>query len=515
VCDAPAGCGILPDAARRAEVAVPARNLLACLMLLVVPPVAAVRATGSAEAQPLAAAQPPAAALRVAPRAVVTRAATAIEREYFDVTRAKTVAADLRAAAAAGRFDAMTDPRDLASALTTRLQPIDRHFVVTWATPVVAPAAPPASAASGPAVDPARARPVARPPTPRSRSPLLDADAQLRRNFGFRRVDVLPGNVGLVQLDSFAPFSADAPAPSAREVADVALAFVARTGALIVDLRENGGGSPAMVGYLAGHFVPEDADVFNVFEQRDAPDQSERSPVPIADARRRTDVPLYVLVSARTGSAAESFAYTLQAAKRATIVGEPTGGAANPGRFVDLGDGLRLFVSFGRPVNPVTRSNWEGTGVRPDVQVPAADALLAAHELALNEQFRRLTAADSAPAADPPAVDELRWTLDAVRAQRQPARAANAAEFAGAYGPRRVRADGSRLVLEHGRRPPKTLLPLGGDTYTLAEDPYVRFEFERDAGGRVAALVTRTVGGLVTRDARAAPAERESAATVH
>ena len=107
---------------------------------------------------------------------------------------------------------------------------------------------------------------------------------------------------------------------------------------------------------------------------------SEAPAIPYATPR--TQVPLYVLVDGGTGSAAESFAYTLRSAKRATIVGERSAGAANPGAMIDVGDGFAVFVSDGSPVNPITRTNWEATGVAPDVAAISAEALDAALRLA-------------------------------------------------------------------------------------------------------------------------------------
>ena len=263
--------------------------------------------------------------------------------------------------------------------LTDRLRREDAHFGVVWSPPAPAPDAKSATA-SAPAAPP---------------SPVGDAGAVARENHGVRRVEVLPGNVGLVELTLFSHFEPDeALAGSAREVADAALALVARTQALIIDLRDCRGGSPAMVGYLVGHFVAEDADVYNTFKSR-GPDEYERPTVPIT--ARRLDLPLYVVVSGRTGSAAESFAYTLQAAGRATVVGAPTAGGANPGGVVDLGGGLSIFISHGSPVNPITKRNWEGSGVIPDRVVEVKDAQSVAYELALEADARARARRDPPP----------------------------------------------------------------------------------------------------------------------
>ena len=276
-------------------------------------------------------------------------------------------------------------------------------------------------------------------------------------------------------------------------MADAALALVARTQALIIDLRDCRGGSPAMVGYLAGHFVAEDADVYNTFKSR-GPDEYERPTVPIT--ARRLDLPLYVVVSGRTGSAAESFAYTLQAAGRATVVGGPTAGGANPGGVVDLGGGLSIFISFGSPVNPITKRNWEGTGVIPDRVVEAKDAQSVAYELALEAMLAKSTPG--------PAADEATWALDASRAAREaaPVSDADRARYAGTYGTRVIRDQDGELIYVLDRRPPKRLIALGGDLFTLEGAPFTRLEFERDDQGRASALVMRQVQGSVARFAR-------------
>jgi hypothetical protein len=407
------------------------------------------------------------------PRATVARIGELIESSYFDPEVARRIAGELRADAEAGRFDRLTDARELAAVLTDRLRREDAHFSVVWTPPGPAPAA---------------GQPVVPP----------DTGAVARENHGFRRVEVLPGNVGLLELTLFAHFEPHETGPdSARAVADAALALLARSQALIVDLRDCRGGSPAMVGYLIGHFVADDADVYNTFKSR-GPDQSERPTVPIT-APRRLEVPLYVLASGRTGSGAESFAYTLQAARRATIVGERSAGGANPGGFHPAGDGFAVFVSGGRPVNPITQSNWEGTGVEPDRVVTAAGAQSVAYELALEAAL--------AGAPEGPAAMETRWALEAARSGRDstPLGDTDRARYAGDYSGRAIQDSGGGLVYVLDRRPPRRLVPLGGDTFTLEGAPLVRLDFERDANGAVVALVLRQVTGPVARFPRSTP----------
>ena len=382
-----------------------------------------------------------------APRVVVNQIAAAIRDAYFDPAKAETIAAALEAEAAQGRYDGLTDPRDLETALTARLEPYDQHFSVGRPAPST-PAAPSASASSSLV------------PAP---FPVVAA----RTGQGFRAVEILPGNVGLIDMRFFANF--DGPA---RKQVDAALQLVSNTDAVIIDLRNNGGGSPAMVGYLVSAFVGPDADVYNRFHSRDG-EASEAPAQPYAAPR--LDVPVYVLISGRTGSAAEAFAYTLQAAKRAVVVGETSGGAANPGGPVFTPSGYRVFISTGSPTNPLTGANWEKVGVRPDVAVPAEHALETAWKAALAGQS----------SAAPAAATEAAWVREALDAK--PA-AVDAAPYLGAYGGSVVQAGPDGLTWKNERRPAWRLRPLSPDLFFDADEPYRRIRFVRDEAGRVTAL---------------------------
>jgi hypothetical protein len=280
------------------------------------------------------------------PRTRVAGVAQAIEDHYFDADRGRTIADGLRVAAADGAFDALAAPQALAHALTTRLKPLDRHFRVRVAQSAEA-----------------RER----------RAPRPDMGD------GIERVEILPGNIGVLGLRGFADFEFGRTDQPARQAIDAALQRLAQTDAMVVDLRGNHGGSPAMVGYLASAFVAPGADIFNTFHSREGT-QSEAPAQWFAAPRTR--LPLYVVIDGDTGSAAESFAYTLQQAGRATIVGETSGGAANPGGPITTREGLDVFVPTGSPVNPFSHGNWEGVGVQPDVPAAPDKALDVALERA-------------------------------------------------------------------------------------------------------------------------------------
>ncbi|WP_372016619.1 S41 family peptidase [Pseudoxanthomonas sp. 10H] len=392
------------------------------------------------------------------PRATVAQVADTIEREYFDPQRGRAIAEALRADAAAGRYDRHVQPLDLATALTGRLKDEDRHFNVRWSD-----AAQAGRPARGPVEDPARS------------------------NFGIRGIEVLPGNVGYLDLRYFADFDFAQPQAPARQAIDAALALLGHVDALIIDLRDNGGGSPAMVGYLASAFVAPGADIYNTFHSRQGT-ETEAPATPYATPR--TQLPLYVLGSGRTGSAAEAFAYTLKNARRATVVGEATAGAANPGQPFRLDGGYSVFVSTGSPVSPVTGRNWEGSGVQPDVEVPASEALARARQLALATLVER--GGDAS----------VRWPLEALTA-RPPAVPAEAlAAQAGSYGMVAIDVAGDGLQLRQGRRPPQRLRPLEADLYFMEDHPTRRVRFERAPAGEVVALEVLLADGNVSRHVR-------------
>lgn len=97
---------------------------------------------------------------------------------------------------------------------------------------------------------------------------------------------------------------------------------------------------------------------------------------------------VYVLTSKDTFSGAEEFSDNLKQLKRATIVGETTGGGPHPGRVHRIHPHLTVFIPNGRAINPISKTNWEGTGVVPDVPVKAADALCVAERLAITELLK-------------------------------------------------------------------------------------------------------------------------------
>ena len=199
---------------------------------------------------------------------------------------------------------------------------------------------------------------------------------RMPNNHGFIKVEVLPGNIGYIKLNGF---SGD---PAGQAPAAAAMAFVANTDALIFDLRENGGGSPEMICFISGYLFDKPVHL-NTFDDRLQGISHTYSNEEVPGQRYGKDKPVYVLTSSRTFSAAEEFTYNLKHLKRATIVGEASGGGAHPVTGYTINKYFEMSVPHARAVNPVTKTNWEGVGVIPHVKVPADQALDTAHQLAL------------------------------------------------------------------------------------------------------------------------------------
>jgi hypothetical protein len=216
-----------------------------------------------------------------------------------------------------------------------------------------------------------------------SAEPTAEQKAAFRRraardNFGVYRVQILPGNVGLFDLRGFLPKELSAPAIGS------AMALLANTDALVVDLRSNGGGAPETVALVCSYFFAEGSRIhLNDIYDRPKNETEQFWTDPKLPGPRYVGKPVYVLTSRRTFSGAEEFAYNLQTQKRATLVGETTGGGAHPGGLVALGAGFAAFVPTGRAINPLTGTNWEGVGVKPELATSAEAALKTAHLHAL------------------------------------------------------------------------------------------------------------------------------------
>jgi C-terminal processing protease CtpA/Prc len=202
-----------------------------------------------------------------------------------------------------------------------------------------------------------------------------------RNNCAFEKLEWLPSNIGYLKFNGF-------PGPEiCGPTVTTAMNFLSHVDALIIDLRSNGGGDPAMVAYICSYLFAERThlnDLYNRKEDRTTEYWTQDVPGP-----RLAKQPVFVLTSKRTFSGAEEFAYNLKNLKRATIIGETTGGGAHPVSGHRIDDHFGIGVPFARAINPISKTNWEGTGVEPDVKVPASEALEVAKKMAMEQIKKR------------------------------------------------------------------------------------------------------------------------------
>ena len=200
-----------------------------------------------------------------------------------------------------------------------------------------------------------------------------------RKNAGFNKVEILDGNVGYIEFWGFAELTA-----KSRARAEAVMLMVADTEALIFDLRSNGGGSAAMDQLLSSYLFDGKTQLNSIYS-RPTNTTTEYWTNDNISGTKRPNTPVYLLTSKDTYSAAEAFAYSLKHLERATVIGETTKGGANPWQFFPLVDGFRAGIPVAKAVNPVTNSNWEGSGVIPDIQTSREDAFDVAYKMALTE----------------------------------------------------------------------------------------------------------------------------------
>jgi hypothetical protein len=307
-----------------------------------------------------------------------------LRSSYVFPERAEQAAVALEASLAAGEYEDLDDEA-LAGKLTSQLYEVcrDKHLRVHTRPPWDGPAR---QRDGGPA----------RPPWP----------GWLGRgsphNYGITRVERLDGNVGYLDLHGVAHPDGAGPAIAA------AMELVSGTGALIIDLRHNRGGAPPGVVFWLSYLFPDDQTHLNDIFDGESGQTRQFWTLASVPGHRYLDRPVYLLTSARTFSGGEDFAYSLQAQGRAELIGETTGGGAHPTQRVPISATLALAVPNARSVNPVTGTNWEGTGVVPDVAVPAGQAFDVAYGRALRHVLTLHL--------PPPLLDEAREALAALEA---------------------------------------------------------------------------------------------------
>jgi len=285
---------------------------------------------------------------------VVDGIETNLNEYYVEPTVAQQMVDAMKVHAAKGDYDNISDGDELAMRLTKDLQDVshDKHLRIDF-TPFK---------------------------TPERTGPTPEDEARFHQqmehaNCAFQKVEILPGNIGYIKFDGFMDAGFCGPTVNA------AMAFIAHTDAVIFDIRQNGGGQPAMVTLIASYLFDKPTHLIDIYNRKEDT-TTQNWTLSYLPGLRLSKQPVFVLTSKRTFSGAEEFAFDLKNQKRATIIGETTGGGAHPVSGHTVADYFNIGVPFAKSLDPVTKTNWEGTGVEPDVKVPAADALTTAQKLA-------------------------------------------------------------------------------------------------------------------------------------
>ena len=342
------------------------------------------------------------AAEQLSSREIVIKALELLRDNYVFPEQAEQVATTIEARLAAGDYDNL-DEITLAELLTSQLQEAtgDKHLRVRLG--------------GGPG--PRRREPGRGPGGPDREKTNRDggepADREVRRrqvrqvgrldNFGIHRVERLDGNIGYLDVRRM-------PLPgNAGPAITAAMELISGTYALIIDLRRNGGGSPDGVTLWCSYLIAEQPTRLNDIFHADTGETRQFWSYPYLPGSRYLDPPVYVLTSGRTFSGGEDFGYTLQALGRAEVIGEATGGGAHPTRPFPISAAVHIGIPFARSINPVTGTNWQGTGVIPDTPVPAEQA----YGVAYGKALRHVLELGDVP---PPIADEARDALTTVTA---------------------------------------------------------------------------------------------------
>ncbi|UCH82859.1 MAG: S41 family peptidase [Candidatus Latescibacterota bacterium] len=405
-----------------------------------------------AHAQPAQPGQLPAmdAATRTA---VVDSITAAIDSIYVLEEPAKRIVAGLKKNLADGKYDKLTDPAELAQRLHEDAQAInhDGHFRIFALPPL----------------DPAVAE------AERDEDP---ADVERRRrwyktlNYGFKKVEILPGGIGYLRFDQFSH------GDDAFEAAAASMNFLANTNAVILDLRNNGGGSAAMIRFICGYFFEDDTHLIN-WDIRAENKTVQSYSADYVPGKRLLEQPVYVLTSGNTFSAAEEFTFDLKNLERAIVVGDTTGGGGHTvaGYTFDF-DGFRMGIRlpYGRAYNPENNEGWEGVGVVPDIPVSSDIALETAQIDALGKLIEK--------EEDEEFKSRLQWARLDLESRLNPIEMSrNEMEmYVGSYGPRRVYVEDGSLYYQREGRSPYKLEPMGDHLFRVGDLDYFRLTFDMD-----------------------------------
>jgi retinol-binding protein 3 len=410
------------------------------------------------------------------PRALETLAdslASQLTRYYVEKAPAAKMGSHIRKKCREGAYDNLrNDPHLLAAALTRDIQSVhrDEHFHVEY--------------------NPALAVEI---------SGLVDdvpgmvaekLKQEMNRNFGFRKAEVLNGNIGYLEISSFSRLN-----DYSRATADAALKLLSNTHALIIDLRYGVGGSPEMVTHLLSKFLSKRTHVTDIYIR------AENATLPYYTRPDSTysnlhQIPVYILASYKTFSAAEGFTYAMRQFRKAVVIGETTRGGAHTVTYRPLSSGFVADIPFGKALDPKTGANWEGTGIAPDIAAPAEQSL----QLAESKIFEGFFAS----AKDSTETRRIRWQYRMLQAANNPFQPdSNSLKIlAGDYGAYMISFDKGCLYYQKAGKAKFPLLPVSENCLRPKGNDSFIVEFSVQGGDSTIQVVTLYEDGRIERGTR-------------
>ena len=392
--------------------------------------------------------------------ATINKISKLLNDNYVFPETAKKMETFIKSQLNSSAYDNISDPGEFSQKLTADLQSIsrDKHLRVAF-NPETAK----------------RLKEIERQPGNNGDEKLF-IEMMKKENYGFKEVKILNGNIGYIDFRNFAP------SKFSKETVASVMNFVSGTDALIFDIRQNGGGDPDGVRLICSYlFGKEPVHLNDIYMRRDD-NTDEYWTLGRVDGKKMPEVPVYVLTSSYTFSGAEEFAYDLKNQKRATIVGETTGGGANPGGSKYVNENFVMFVPEGRAISPVTKTNWEGTGVSPDIEISSTKALDKAQILALQKISEKVPDAGQKKHFD--------WLIESLQSAMDASAPDNTAmtSYSGTYGERMITIENGNLYYQRKGRQKFLMTSMSHDTFMFRELDYFRLRFEKDANGNVTGL---------------------------
>lgn len=394
-----------------------------------------------------------------ATKVLIDSLANQILKYYIDKEAAVKISKALKANLKTGTYNGYKDPHELAGKLTTDVLSIqkDEHFHIEY-NPTLA------NEVSGNIDD-----------VPKMVSEKLQLERN--KNFGFKRTEILSGNIGYLEISGFARLN-----NYSKATALAALNLLSNSSAIILDVRYGTGGSPEMVSYILSHFFKEKTHITDIYircENITLPYYTE----PDSLSNILCDIPLYVLTSYKTFSAAEGLTYALKSLKRATIIGEQTRGGAHTVTYRPLSSGFVADIPFGHALDPITKKSWEGVGIEPDIKVSA--------ELALETTEAEIFKSKLNKCQDSNACIAVQWQKDLNMSIRHPY-SLNPEElnkYVGTYGVHTVSKEKDLLFYQKTGKARFPLLPMRKNGFRPQGNDSFIIQFDTDVNGQCASII--------------------------